>query len=81
MNQPNYTPPSYPIVQFLVGRGVSLAVIVALCTFLGVAYAAYATATFWLFPASVVGAASVFILLMSYVEVLKIIADTLLPKY
>jgi hypothetical protein len=81
VNQPNYKPPSYPVVQFLVVKGTALAVFVALCTFLLMAYAGYATTTLWLYPASVAAAAGVFIILMSYVEVLKIIADTLLPKY
>ncbi|TFE36501.1 hypothetical protein E2553_42945 [Paraburkholderia dipogonis] len=81
MSQPNFVPPSYPIVQFLVSKGTGLSILAALVTLAGLGYLAFATATPWLYPVAMVGAVVLLVLLLSYVEVLKIIADTLLPKY
>lgn len=81
MSQPNFVPPSYPVVQFLVSKGTALAILAALAVFAGLSYLGFATATSWLYPVAVVAAVVLLVLLLSYVEVLKIIADTLLPKY
>jgi hypothetical protein len=81
VNQPNFVPPSYPVVQFLVSKGTAVAILAALAVLAGVGYLGFATATPWLYPVAAGAAVVLLILLLSYVEVLKIIADTLLPKY
>jgi predicted small integral membrane protein len=77
----DFQPPSYPVVQFLVARGKGLSIALSALVFLGVAGLGLASGSLWLLPAGVVGAAVLLGLLLSYVEVLRIIADTLLPKY
>jgi hypothetical protein len=81
MSQPNFVPPSYPVVEFLVSKGKGLSILAAILTLVGLGYLGFATSTVWLYPVAVVGAVALLVLLLSYVEVLRIIADTLLPKY
>lgn len=74
-----YTPPRYPVVQFLLAHGMRLAwllaLLIALC---GIALGVHFGAWWWplggLLAAALTGT-----LLASYVEVLRIIADTLIP--
>ncbi len=72
---------AYPVVQFLVARGRHLSF--ALCGLIEIAciWAAVQSGALWLVPAGTVAAALLLGLLLSYVEVLSIIADTLIPKY
>jgi len=79
----NETPTSspYPMVQFLVARGRGLSFILALLVLLGCVVGSFAWSQLWLVPAGVVAAGVLLGLLLSYVEVLRIIADTLIPKY
>ena len=73
--------PSYPVVEFLVAQGKSVSVLLSILLFLA--------SVLWAFFAGsvaigIVGAVISIVLLgllLSYVEVLRIIADTLLPKY
>lgn len=73
--------PDYPVVQFLVARGRALAWALAGLVLLAFVAGGVASAQLWLVPAGIVGAGVLLGLLLSYVEVLRIIADTLLPKY
>lgn len=79
----NETPSSspYPMVQFLVARGRGLSYVLALLVLLGFVVGGIAFGQLWLVPAGVVAAGVLLGLLLSYVEVLRIIADTLIPKY
>lgn len=72
---------AYPMVRFLVARGKALAVLLAALVLLAGLVAGFATGQLWLLPAGAVAAGVLLALLLSYVEVLRIIADTLIPKY
>lgn len=80
MNETPTTSP-YPMVQFLVARGRALSFVLALLVLLGCVVGGIACSQLWLVPAGVVAAGVLLGLLLSYVEVLRIIADTLIPKY
>jgi len=72
---------AYPVVQFLVARGRGLAYALAALLLLACAAGGIATGQLWLVAAGIVAAGVLLGLLLSYVEVLRIIADTLIPKY
>lgn len=72
---------SYPVVQFLVSRGRLISFLLALAILLTFVLVAFSTHLFWVGALGVVVAGLCLGLLLSYVEVLEIIADTLLPKY
>lgn len=76
-----FQPPSYPVVQFLVARGRTLSFVLSALVLLGLCGLVLSSGLLWLLPVGAVGAAVLLGLLLSYVEVLRIIADTLLPKY
>lgn len=73
--------PTYPVVQFLVARGRSLSFALSALVLLGLCGLGLSSGALWLLPAGLLGATVLLGLLLSYVEVLRIIADTLLPKY
>ncbi len=77
----DFSPPTYPVVQFLVARGKSLAIALSAAVLLLSVVAGVVTHALWLLPAGLVAAGVLLVLLLSYVEVLRIIADTLIPKY
>ena len=72
---------SYPMVQLLVTRGKTISILLALAVLLGGIAAGLAWHQWWLAPVALVAAGLLLGLLLSYVEVLRIIADTLIPKY
>ncbi len=72
---------SYPVVQWFVARGKAVSVVLALLVLFGGVAGGLAWHQWWLLPVSLVAAAVLLGLLLSYVEVLRIIADTLIPKY
>ena len=72
---------AYPMVKFLVARGKALSVLLAVLVLLAGVAAAAVTGQWWLLPVAAVVAGILLGLLLSYVEVLRIIADTLIPKY
>ena len=72
---------AYPVVRFLVARGKTLSALLAAGLLLAGLAACLFSAQWWWLPASAVAAAVLWTLLLSYVEVLRIIADTLIPKY
>lgn len=71
----------YPMVRFLVARGKGLAFLLAGLVMLACVLAGFTSGQLWLLPAGIVGGGVLLGLLLSYVEVLRIIADTLIPKY
>lgn len=72
---------SYPVVRLLVARGKALAALLSAMVLLAGLVAAVLSPQWWLLPAAAVAAGVLWVLLLSYVEVLRIIADTLIPKY
>lgn len=73
--------PTYPVVQFLVARGKSVSLALSLLVLLACVFGAFTSGSVWVAVAGVVASGVLLGLLLSYVEVLRIIADTLLPKY
>jgi len=71
---------AYPVVEFLVSRGKGLAVALAAAVLLGAIGFGASSGALWLIPTGVVVSVVLLGLLLSYVEVLRIIADTLIPK-
>lgn len=80
MASSEYKVPTYPVVSFLVKWGLSFAGVLGVLPFLA---ALYLVLNGWS-PLSLVAGLLVSVvvtgLLVSYVEVLRIIADTLMPK-
>ncbi|MFT3719198.1 hypothetical protein [Pseudorhodoferax sp.] len=76
-----YQTPTYPVVQFLVARGKGLSIALSGLLLLVLGGFGLASGALWLLPAALVAAGVLLGLLLSYVEVLRIIADTLIPKY
>lgn len=72
--------PSYPVVKFLVahGRPIAWGLVAALAF---AAVVAGLVGPWWLIPLGLAAAAVLLPLLLSYVEVLRIISDTLLPRW
>ncbi len=75
-----YNQPVYPVVQFLLRYGSMLSIGVGILPLLGVAVGVLLGAPLWIVLPGIVVSALIWLLLKSYVEVLAIIADTLLPK-
>lgn len=81
MSEPFSSHSSYPVVQFLVRRGHTIAFALSAFVFLGFLGMSFQLGQLWPSFVGFVLAAVLLGLLVSYVEVLRIIADTLLPKY
>jgi hypothetical protein len=69
------------MVRFLVARGKGIAFLLCALVLLACLGAGFASGQLWLLPAGIVASGVLLGLLLSYVEVLRIIADTLIPKY
>lgn len=77
--QETYTPPRYPTVRFLATHGMKLAWLLALCGALtGILLTVELGGWFWS-VAGVAAGALLGVLMASYTEVLRIVADTLIP--
>ena len=74
-----YQEPSYPIVRVLLAKGDIFAIVCAVGPILIGLWLGYFGAAIWLVPSLIVSAL-VWVLLRSYVEVLRIVCDALLPK-
>ncbi|MFC4624104.1 hypothetical protein ACFO1V_02505 [Daeguia caeni] len=73
-------PPVYPTIRFLVAKGDLLAVLAALIpVLLGFWGLASGFSWVWMAFAIVVGT-GLWLILRSYVEVLRILSDTLMPR-
>ncbi len=78
---PRNTRPSYATLHFLVRHGEAGAAIVSLALMLlGVGLLIGGSGPLWAIPVVVLGAAFLHLLMRSYVELVKVIVDMLLPK-
>ena len=75
-----FQPPHYPTVQFLLRWGSILALVIALLPVAAATAAVWCGAAWWVAPAGLAVGGMLWLFVKSYVEVLSIIADTLLPK-
>lgn len=71
---------NYPTVGFILRHGKLLAIVLAALLPLGAAVLLMQGWTWIVLPAGVLLGVVAFGLLMSYVEIIRIIADTLLPR-
>ena len=71
---------SYPTIKFIVERGNLLAIVIGLLPLLGAVALVILGVHWFALVAGAVAAAVVFFLMKSYVELVRVIADMLLPK-
>jgi membrane-associated phospholipid phosphatase len=71
---------SYPTIRFIVERGNLLAIVIGLLPLLGAVALVILGVHWFALVAGAVAAAVVFFLMKSYVELVRVIADMLLPK-
>jgi len=70
----------YPAIKLIVERGNLLAVVIALLPFAG-GLALFSLGTHWFAVlAGAIAAAVVYLLMRSYVELVRVMADMLIPK-
>lgn len=72
--------PTYPTIQFIVRFGEPIAIVTAALPLVGAIVAIFAGAPWWIVPAGVVASGYAFVFLRSYVELIRAVADTLLPR-
>lgn len=77
---PDYVPPTYPVLQFIARKGMTTSVCLALVLGACGLGLAWLTQTWLVIP--IVIAAVVFLLglLASYVELVRVIVDTMVPR-
>ena len=71
---------TYPMVELLVRHGTTLAVLAAIGAIAGGAYIAFSAGNVVYAVVAVIGGGILFALLKSYVELVTIIADMMLPN-
>jgi len=80
MDNIDNTPPSYAALHFLVRRGNLLAILFGLAPLVGAIIAVAFGYTALLLVAGVIAAAFAYLIMRSYVEMVRLIVDMLLPK-
>jgi carbon starvation protein CstA len=72
--------PAYPTIQLIARFGDAFATITAALPLAGAIVCAIAGAPWWVLPAGAVMSGDAFVFLRSYVELIRAVADTLLPR-
>ena len=72
--------PRYPAIGFLVRYGGLLAIILGLAPLVAAAIVVVLQGPWWMTVVAIIGSPVLFLLVRSYVEMVRIIADTLLPR-
>lgn len=75
-----YAPPVYPVIKFLVARGDGIAILLGLAPALAGFWFAAQGWPWGLAAAGIAAGALLWVVFRSYIEVLRIIADTLMPR-
>ncbi|MES2534543.1 MAG: hypothetical protein V4632_01595 [Pseudomonadota bacterium] len=75
-----YKPPSYPVVAFLVRHGILLSILAGVLPILAGVYFMLSAGSVIALCAGVAGGFFAGGLMLSYIEVLRIVSDTLIPK-
>lgn len=81
MSATEFKTPTYPVVTFLVAHGASCSVVLSVLVGIICSAIGWSAGLPWLIPVGIGFAAALLVVLLSYIEVLRIISDTLLPKY
>lgn len=77
MEDPNQT---YRTLHFIVRHGDRLALAVTIGTLLACVLLSVATGALWSLPLGIVAGAFMYLIMRSYVELVRVIVDMLLPK-
>jgi hypothetical protein len=75
-----YVPPRYPVLTFIAARGMALAVAFGALALAGGLLIAWLAGLWLLVPVAIVIAAIAYVLFASYVELARIVIDTLVPR-
>jgi len=75
-----YTPPHYPAITFLVRFGKAFAILLGALPLVAGLVAFALGYSWWLLAAGILVSPIVFLIAASYVEMARIIADTLMPR-
>jgi hypothetical protein len=75
-----YVPPTYPVLAFIARMGTTLALVAGAATLVAGAWIAYATQLWYVLPVAALAAVVLAGLLASYVELARIVIDTLVPR-
>ncbi|MDB5363651.1 MAG: hypothetical protein JWO51_4948 [Rhodospirillales bacterium] len=76
----DYQIPTYPTVKFLVAHGMPLAILIGLAPLVIAVVLVVLGWSAWVIAAGVGISLVLGVVLVSYVEVLRVISDTLMPK-
>ena len=76
----SYVPPSYPLLRFIAGHGMKVAVLVAVLVLLGGVTVAVGMGSWLAGFAAAIGAVLLGGILASYVEMVRVVMDTLVPR-
>ena len=77
---PHYVAPTYPVLNFIARAGMAVAILLGVATIGAGAWWAQATQQWYVLPVAAIAGLLVTGLLASYVEVVRIIVDTLVPR-
>jgi hypothetical protein len=80
MAVPQYVPPSYPVLSFVARAGMVVALAAGVLTFVAGVWLAQALQQWLVVPFAAGAALLVAALLASYVEMARIVLDTLVPR-
>lgn len=80
MTSIEYAPPVYPVIKFLVTRGYALAILLGLIPLAASVWLVSEGGHVAYIAAGAFVGAMLWLVFRSYVEVLRIIADTLMPR-
>lgn len=80
MSSTQYKPPTYPVIQFILAYGKAAAIVIGAGAFLAGVAAAWLGLGVWFAVLGLIAGVIIGVLLLSYVEVLAVIADVLIPK-
>ncbi len=75
-----YIPPSYPCLRFIAVHGMKLAAVIASLVFLIAIVAAFGMHSWIAGAAALLGSVLLGGILASYVEMVRVIVDTLVPR-
>ncbi len=75
-----YQLPRYPAIRFFISRGVLIAALMASAILAAGLYAALAHGHMWAIPAGIAVAALLGGLMLCFVELLSVVAETLMPR-
>lgn len=75
-----YQVPRYPAIRFFIARGASIAALLLIACAAAGLYAAWQFGLWLALPAGIVVGALLAGLMLSFVELLRIVAETLMPR-